>query len=222
MLGCKLTQRSALPTPSISTPHLLFASPRAASALILCYRSTADQRGASAALAELLRRGAPLNRYAFNAAMRVAADAGDADEALRLLGQLRELGTRDAHAVVAGERRQQREQRPREEARGEGGSAQPCAGGSAAAGGGLWPDVRSYSAVLAALAAAGKQAHAARVHGWMEEDGVRPDPPLCTQLLACFAAAGQAQRAQRLFDAMLAGGQGRSALRCGSSAPVGW
>ena len=47
---------------------------------------------------------------------------------------------------------------------------------------------------------------AAQLQRWMAEDGVAPDAPLCTQLLSCYAAGGQAGAAQQLVDAMAAGG----------------
>ena len=212
--------------------HLLGS--HAGAALVLCYRSTADHAAAEAALQDLQARGVAVDRYAFNAAIRVAADAGAADAALRLLGRLREL------AAAERQRQQQRQQQQRWHEQWEqvqqqrqqpvepgvvpSGSTTTSAGGnctsnssgstSSSSTGGpdapasseLRTDCRSYSAALAAVAAAGKYNRAAQLHRWMREDGVRPDAPLCTQLLACYAAGGQPQAVQQLFDEMAAGG----------------
>jgi pentatricopeptide repeat protein len=207
----------------------------AAAALILAYRSTRDHQGALNALAALRERGAPVNRYAFNAALRVCADAAAVDDALSLLGELRALGAAQ-QAKQDGQQQQQQQGRmqhgkpPSKQARqqvaacGEAAygssslpphSSRPDAASNAACdpdeADDLRTDCRSYSAALAAVTAAGRHALATRLHAWLREDGLVPDAPLCTQLLACYAQAGRAREAQRLFDEMLAG-EGRRGL----------
>ncbi len=151
------------------------------------------------ALADLRQRGVAADRYAFNAAIRVCADAGADDEALRLLGTLREAAAAE-RAAAAGLAVQQQGHRPAVRHAGSGGrSSASCTVGA------MQPDCRSYSAALAAIEAAGRPHRAVQLQRWMEEDGVTPDAMLCTQFLACYAAAGQAAAAQHLFDAMAAG-----------------
>lgn len=168
---------------------------------MLCYRSTADHRAAVAALADLRQRGVKADRYAFNAAIRVCADAGADEEALRLLGTLREAAA--AERAAAARAAQQQGHHPALH-QGGGGGARGSGGSTAGA---MQPDCRSYSAALAALEAAGRPHRAVQLQRWMEDDEVVPDAMLCTQFLACYAAAGQAPAAQHLFDLMAAGEQ---------------
>ena len=151
------------------------------------------------ALADLRQRGVAADRYAFNAAIRVCADAGADDEALRLLGTLREAAAAE-RAAAAGHAVQQQGHRPAARHGGSGGRSSVSS-----AAGAMQPDCRSYSAALAAIEAAGRPHRAVQLQRWMEEDGVTPDAMLCTQFLACYAAAGQAAAAQHLFDSMAAG-----------------
>ena len=162
---------------------------------MLCYRSTADHAAAVAALEDLQQRGVAADRYAYNAAIRVCADAAADDEALRLLGALRSAAAAEREAAAG-----QPEQAGRR--RGASGGAWRSQGSGWGA---LQPDCRSYSAALAAVAAAGRPRRALRLQQWMEEDGVEPDERLCTQFLSCYAAAGQAGAAQQLFDSLAAG-----------------
>lgn len=172
---------------------------------MLCYRSTADHRAAVAALADLRQRGVAADRYAFNAAIRVCADAGADDEALRLLGALREAAAAE-RAAASGLGVQPRGQ-PQAATR-HGSSGEGAVSSASSSRGVMQPDCRSYSAALAAIEAAGRQHRAVQLQRWMEEDGVVPDATLCTQFLACYAAAGQAAAAQHLFDLMAAGARG--------------
>jgi hypothetical protein len=198
---------------------------------VLCYRSTADHRGAQAALQALLDHRFPLNRYAFNAAIRVCADAAAADDALALLTRLRELAARERQGLPLWDQAGESDdpQQPRQSSGGGGDAAaaaaansSDCGGGVRASGGSseLHTDCRSYSAALAAVAAQGQWNRATQLHRWMVEDGVQADAHLCTQLLSCYSAAGQAAAAQRLFDSMLLGGLGHGvwASICGPAA----
>lgn len=172
-------------------------------ALVLSYRSTADYRGAISALEDLVARGVAVDRYAWNAAIRVCADAGAAEPALRLLGRLRTAAEQQQQQGkekgVAQELQHAEQRQP--------GSTSRCtgSGGGSSGRGELHTDVRSYSAALAATAAAGMWNRGAQLHRMMREDGIMPDLPLATQLLSCYAAVGQAGAAQQLFDAMAAG-----------------
>ena len=188
----------------------------------MSYRCTADHTAAIAALEALLQQqgggGAThVNRYAFNAAIRVCADAGAADEALRLLCQLRQLAAErraqaqgqgqaggEAGAAAASSSGSSRNAAPGNSTAGSDGSSSGSGGEDADDE--LRTDCRSYSAALAAVVAGGRWNRAPQLHRWMAEDGVRPDAPLCTQLLACYAAVGQAGAAQQLLDSMAAGG----------------
>ncbi|KAL4447764.1 hypothetical protein ABPG75_004983 [Micractinium tetrahymenae] len=181
----------------------------AGAALVLAYRSTADHQAALQALEDLQRRGVALTRHAYNAAVRVCADAGAADDALRLLAALRCAAAGQAQEAEqpaqqgqpgGGQQQGQQAQQPGQRTqRRQGQQAQPPSGE-------LHTDCRSYSAALAAVAAAGKWNRAPQLHRWMEEDGVVPDAPLATQLLAAYAAGGQAGAAQGVFDGLPSAG----------------
>lgn len=173
---------------------------------MLAYRSTADHQAALKALEDLRSRRVALTRHAYNAAVRVCADAGAVDDALRLLAALRSAATaeqqgpqRDHRALPAGAAQQGRQAggrrrlpQPQQEER-------PL--------GELRTDCRSYSAALAAVAAACTWNRVPQLHRWMQEDGVVPDAPLATQLLSAYAAGGQASAAQGVFDSLAPGGQ---------------
>lgn len=181
---------------------------------MLSYRSTADHQAALQALTDLQRRGVALTRHAYNAAMRVCADAGAVDEALRLLEMLRSAAADERRRLQPGGlegREPGGGQQPGRQA-GEQHLGQQQVHGQQQRSGALHTDCRSYSAALAAVAAAGKWNRAAQLHRWMEEDGVAPDAPLATQLLSAYAAGGQAGAAQGVFDGLAAGGSGPGVL----------
>ena len=62
---------------------------RAAAALLKTFRPLGDLSGAVRILREFQNHGVPLNQYAFNIVIRIAADQGDVDTALTLAAQLR-------------------------------------------------------------------------------------------------------------------------------------
>jgi pentatricopeptide repeat protein len=212
----ELALRAVRTTIRAPAPGGFLPAPRAAAALLKAFRAAGDLAGARAALDELQARGARVNVYAFNILLRICADAGDADAAAEVLAELRAHGGLAAAGDADGD--------AEEGAEGAADGARPPRLETAAPGAALGAapalaprpprppgrgranaDARSYSAALAAVAAAGKWPRAAALHKSMREDGVRADAKLGAQLLGCLARAARPEAAEAVMDALADG-----------------
>ena len=138
-------------------------------------------------LAELVNRNVPLNQYAFNVVIRIAADCADIDTAMEVALELREFREKKLSSGEISIDREAAGQRSP--------SSSMC----------VQADVRTISALLTAVAASGRWSRVSPVHKYMLEEGVVPDATLGLQLMEGFAGAAKPESAEAVMDTLIDG-----------------
>ena len=145
---------------------------RAAAALLKTFRQYGSIEDAMKVLKYLERTKTPLNRYAYNVVMRIAADCGDAETALELLEKLVQ---HKKSYIEAGD---------------DSSSIS------------MHPDLRSFSAALGALEKSNKCPRVVVVHRMIVDCGIVCDATLSMQLISCYARCGRPQDVESILDNM--------------------
>ena len=127
-------------------------------ALMKTFRHTLDLKGALRLFREIKIRRLPVNHYAYNVLIRLAAEAREMEDALALEMDLR---------------------------------TSP----------GVQPDLRTYSALMLAVARTQKWSQTKVVHSILKEQGIIPDATLALQLLSGYAKCGWPAAAEAVLDA---------------------
>ena len=172
-----MTPRKALSTwHNVNRMNLSFVpGSLAASSLLKTFRPWGDVKGAQRVLRYLQAIGTPLNQYAYNIVIRIAADRGDAETALKLLTELVE----NAKGFASASNRR-----------------------TGKIAGAIQPDARSFSAALSALETSKKWPRVVMVHKMMTESAVTLDATLGMQLITCYARCGRPHGVESVIDAM--------------------